>query len=702
MSLEQKARPLAAGTDAFAHSRLMGRLRYDLSRSREPVIAWIALAFGFGAIAYLAMPVEPNWLLTVLLIGCSVVLLLRVRRAGGLVAAAALLLSAMAGFGWTKLHVDLTGTEQIDWRRGPVEIIGDVVLAEPRGGSTARLTINVVAFEDWSDATRPSRIRVSRRGLETLPEPGQRVRLRAILMPPPDAGYPGGFDFRRQAFFNGLGAVGFALTDPEVIGGQTPPRRLALRDWIETIRQTVERRLIEAAPGPTGGLAAALIVGKRGGIDENAEADLRDTGLAHILAISGLHMALFAGTVFALVRGGFALFPGVSARLPIKKVAASAALIGAVAYLALSGASIATQRAFIMAVVMFVAVLVDRPALTLRNVALAALIVLVIAPEAAAGASFQMSFAAATALVVVYQAWNTRRITAHNGRPVIMWLFGYVLALALTSVVAGLATAPYAAYHFNRVAAYGLVANMLAMPAFGTLVMPVAALTLLSLPFGLERLPLTIMNWGIGYILAVADMIAAWEGARIMLAAQPGVTAVALTLALYVFCIARGWVRLAAVPLMAIGVGVAAYTTPPDVLIARNGDMIAVRDQTGLRIAGISRSSYTVDLWRRVLALEPPVADEAFQRCRRSMCRLEANGITIALFDTLPEPGTACNAAIVVLRGRRQNACPDADMLLDWDDIDRNGAMAIWRTPSGFTIRAARERSYHRPWGLTP
>ena len=702
MALKDNARSEAAGRSRFVEASVPDRLHRDLARSLDPFIAWIALGFGFGAVAYLALPAEPNWLLTAFLLGSAVALVLRLRRSGTQISIPAiLLLATVAGIGWTKLHANVTGTEQIDWRRGPVEIVGDVVLAEPRGGSTARLTIDVVTLGDWDDKKRPRRIRITRRGLEDLPRPGQRVRLRAILMPPPDAGYPGGFDFRRQAYFSGLGAVGFALTDPEIVGEGSTDRGTTLRDRIEAVRQTIERRLIEAAPGPTGGLAAALIVGKRGSIDDDAEADLRDTGLAHILAISGLHMALFAGTVFALVRAGFALFPGLSARLPIKKMAALAALLGAVVYLLLSGASIATQRAFIMAVVMFVAILADRPALTLRNVALAALIVLVIAPEAAAGASFQMSFAAATALVVVYQAWNTRA-TTRSGPPIVMWAVAYVLALALTSLVAGLATAPYAAYHFNRVAAYGLIANMLAMPAFGTLVMPFGALTLLSLPFGLERFPLAIMDWGIGYILAAADMIAGWEGARITLAAQPGLTAFALTLALYVACIARGWLRAASLPVLAIGIGAASLTTPPDVLIARNGDMIAVRDGAQLRLAGITRSNYTVELWHRVLALDEPDGAGDFQRCRRAVCRLETNGLHVALYDTDPTPGADCDADIVVLRGRQRNACPDADILLDWDEIDRNGAMAIWRAPSGYDIRGARDTSHRRPWGLTP
>ena len=197
------------------------------------------------------------------------------------------------------------------------------------------------------------------------------------------------------------------------------------------------------------------------------EEALRRSGLAHILAISGLHMALVAGAVFWSVRAVLALFPAIALSRPIRKWAAVAALISGAFYLVLSGAGIATQRAFIMIAIVFIAIIAERPAVTLRSVALAAIVVMAVAPETVVGPSFQMSFAAVVALVATYE-WHVKRDRhvarsdgfSRSAMRVVMLYFG---GLLMTSLIAGLATAPFAAFHFNRVAPLGLVANLAAM-----------------------------------------------------------------------------------------------------------------------------------------------------------------------------------------------------------------------------------------------
>ena len=302
---------------------------------------------------------------------------------------------------------------------------------------------------------------------------------------------PGGYDFGRADYYDGIGAVGFAYgaAKPADIGA--PPLGIVLRKPLADLRETIRRRIIAVLPGDTGEIAAALVMGDQRGISEATQEAMRASGLGHVLSISGLHMALVAGSTFWLIRALLALSPGLALTRPIKKWAAAGALAVATFYLAISGANVATQRAYIMLAVILCAVMLDRRAITLRNVAIAAILVLLIEPESLLTASFQMSFAATLALVAGYEALRERAArkaalaTAADRGPVArLWRAAY--GLFLTSLIAALATTPFAIYHFQRAAPLALLANLAAMPVIGVLVMPAALFSVVLMPFGLE------------------------------------------------------------------------------------------------------------------------------------------------------------------------------------------------------------------------
>ena len=275
-------------------------------------------------------------------------------------------------------------------------------------------------------------------------------------------------------------------------------------------------RIRAAVPGDAGAIASALITGKRDAISAPVNDAMYVSSLAHVLSISGYHMALVAGVVFFVVRALLALSPALALRHAIKKWAALAALIAAFLYLLLSGAEVATQRAFIMTAIVLVAVMVDRSALTLRNLALAALGVMLLAPEAVVHPSFQMSFAATLALIAAYERglpWTTAGADTSLGARVALWGGREIVALILASLVAGLATTPYAAFHFHRVAPYGVLANLLAMPIVSVWVMPSGLLALVALPFGFDAPLWRLMGLGIDWMVAVALFVASLPGA---------------------------------------------------------------------------------------------------------------------------------------------------------------------------------------------
>ena len=364
---------------------------------------------------------------------------------------------------------------------GPV--YGRIIGLDRSAKNAPRVLLDQVYLPEFSVAHTPERVRLSLQGYipaETLIA-GAHVALTASISPPSPPVEPSGFDFRRMAWFMRLGGIGY--TRNPVIPSHTASEP-DIKSWLFSLRMKLSTQIKDHIEGQNGAFAAAIITGDRSDIDPDILVSLRASNLAHLLAISGLHMGMLSGFVFALFRYAFALSPYLALRIRPKKFAAGLAIMAGAGYLMLSGASVATQRAFIMTAVVLFAVILDKPALTLRAVALAAFIVLLIKPYSLLEAGFQMSFAATTALISAYEWLNRRQVWAFLSRG--KWKYiKPVIALLFTSAVAGLATAPISAFHFNQISQYGLAANLLAVPMMGLLVMPSAVTAFILTPIGL-------------------------------------------------------------------------------------------------------------------------------------------------------------------------------------------------------------------------
>lgn len=411
---------------------------------------------------------------------------------------------------------------------GPVT--GRVVEIDRSQGGALRITLDRVWLARVEPEEVPRRVRLSLQGEEVWhrPRPGQIVMTTAFLSAPRGPLEPGAFDFRQMAFFAGLGAVGYTrspvLLWEEVPEGGAPVGRLRL--WLS---DAIQARI----PGDAGAFAAGVLTGDRSGLSVEAVAALRDSSLAHLLAISGMNMAFLVAFVFGILRYGIALVPPAALRIDGKKIAAAMSLGVAFCYLLLSGANVATERAFIMVSVMLVAVLIERRAITLRSLAIAATVLLLWQPEALLSAGFQMSFAATAALIAGF-AWLSDR------REVMRWPWAarWGLALIASSVLGGVATAPFAAAHFNRFSDYGLLANILTGPVMGTVVMPAGVMAGILAPFGLAGPALWVLEQGCRWILFVAREVAALEGAVTAIRAPSAVVLPLLALGL---CWALFW-----------------------------------------------------------------------------------------------------------------------------------------------------------------
>ncbi|WP_340422503.1 ComEC/Rec2 family competence protein [Yoonia sp. GPGPB17] len=493
-----------------------------------------------------------------------------------------------------------------------------------------------------------------------------------------------------------LGAVGYT---------RTPVLRLSVPDspdigtrifgWRMSLSQAVQT----AMPGETGAFAAAIMTGDRSAMGQETLTDLRTSNLAHLLAISGLHMGLLTGFIFAFVRYGLALIPGVALRWPTKKIAAVCAMIVGAFYLALSGGSVSTERAYIMVAVMFVAILLGRRALTLRAVAMAAIIVLLWQPEALIGPGFQMSFAATTALVVAFGALRRMNL---SGLP--RWLRP-VLSVVLSSFIAGLATAPFAAAHFNQIAHYGLIANVVSVPLMGVLVMPAAVLAVCLAPFGLWGIGLWLMEIGLRWILFVAATVSARDGALGHVWAPDWYVLPILSLGLLWFVLVAGRGRLVGAIAAVCAFGLWQQTQRPEVLVADSGALMGVLGEQGRALSKARGSGFVAGIW-----LEndgAPVAQD--QAASREGLRTEGRvtEATVGGWRVLQVSG---KTALADLAG-----CDGADILISnqVDDIERpcavydlarlrnTGALAFNLAANGdLVIDTAHHWSGQRPWNM--
>jgi competence protein ComEC len=577
-------------------------------------------------------------------------------------------------------------------------ITGRVLAVEllPEG---RRLTLGAVRLDGGEAEARHIRLRLRHQDSAT-PEPGDTVQVRAMLYAPAPPAFPGAWDFQRMSWFSGLGASGYAIVPAEVSPGTEPPPVFA------ALRARIEARVAMALPGPTGAVAAALLTGGKGAIPEADLTTVRDAGLAHLLSVSRLHIGIVMGLSFWVIRWLAAALPWLALRLPGKAMAAFGALGAGGFYLLISGSQVPMQRSFAMAALATLALLAGRRVLTLRGLAMAATVVLLVQPAAVLGASFQMSFAAVLALIA---GWDWLRPRLPAAGPGSNWRRRLVLAgfgVVATSILAGIATTPFGLYNFGRLQLYGVLANAIAVPITSMLVMPAGMLASLLLPFGLEGLALSLMGWGVDAILVVARQIADLPGSAVQAQPIPAWGLGACTFGLLWLCLWRtGW-RLAGVPLFVFGLGSASLDRPPDLLVSADARMIGVRAGEMLFVQQSSGGSdFTRNSWQRLYGAtdsevlpEQGEAAEGALHCAAVACtvRLRSDA-PVAVLLRGASPREACSTAALVVSAepvRGQCTAQVVDRFAVW----RDGAHAIWLDPAGLRVVSDRSHRGDRPW----
>ncbi|OQP88029.1 hypothetical protein BTR14_00645 [Rhizobium rhizosphaerae] len=461
---------------------------------------------------------------------------------------------------------------------------------------------------------RPERVMLLSRGRGPPVAIGRQIEGRARLSPPSGPALRGANDFAYDAYFAGIGAVGYFYGTPRDFG--PAPAQGLLRETlmrIAILREAVGTHIRGLVGGPTGALAAALVTGEERAIDPALVEAMRLSGLGHVLAISGLNMALAAGTLLVGLRTGLSLLPGFAQRHPVKKIAAAGALLMVTLYMMIAGGAVSAVRSFVMIVVMLLAVFVDRPSISLRNIALSGLLILLVTPSAITGPGFQMSFAATLALVALYrrldQPAEGREASALPVLRLVSPVWTGFVGLVLSSLIGGLSTLIYSAAHFHRLPAYGLIANVLALPVVGTVVMPGALIAMLLMPFGLDGPAWMAVALGLDWMNAVARTVAGWGGEVDTGRLAPMAFAL-VAVGGVLLCLLRTALALSGLLLILAGAIVAVLAQPsrPAMLVSEDGRLVALLAGGTAAVNRTKPPDFIYDQWRRALVIETTAA----------------------------------------------------------------------------------------------
>ncbi len=666
---------------------------------------WLPLFMGMGVAGYYALRFEPvTWIgpLAAASLVTSAIALPRLRLLIAPLAAIAL------GFASGQIATARAPPLEAGLPTHATIVTGTIMAAEmlPAG---RRITIQPATLGDATmPLARSVRVRLRAEDDETL-DAGNSVRIRALIRAPMPPAYPGAWDLQRDDFYARLGASGYAIGVSERTAKAVPSGPMRRVQWL---REVIAERVIAVIPGPAGAVGVTLLTGSSMALPAADHAAFSDSGLAHLLAVAGLHIGIVMGFALLLSRQAFALSERASLFWPTKKLAAAAALAAGGAYMVLTGMHLPIIRSFVMACLLTLALLAGRNPVSMRGLALAATFLMLIAPQEVPDVSFQMSFSAVLALIAGYEALRPLLRRLHgSGR----WrrFVSHVSALALTSALAGSASAPYAAYHFGHVQVYFVLANMVAVPLTALLVMPAGLISLFLMPLHLEALALVPMGWGAQAILWVARTTAALPAATFEVPHIP-------LWGLCIFSLGFAWLgiwrtplRLAGVPVMVLGLASPLLATPPDLLVSADARLIALRTSQGMFLQQTKGGSkFTRDAWAQYWAAASVMripaegdAGDGVIRCADGACLLRpyADRPGALLVRGAAHPAGCDQVSVIVSAEPARKLCPKPwPKLVDRFTVWRDGSVAIWLEPDGARVLTDRAERGDRPWVPPP
>jgi competence protein ComEC len=652
----------------------------DAERHALPL--WLPVAFAAGVAAWFLLPWASQR-------GGAAVALAGLAAAGLLMRwrpVAAMTLLALAGMGAAEWRSAQVAHPVLEYRR-VVSFVATIDAVEIRSD---RDQVRLLLAPDAASGLPPL-VRVTMRGTPVAgAEPGARISLRAKLSPPAGAAIPGGYDFARRAWFAGIGATGFPMGKLHILAPAPPPSDALA--WLAGARAGLQARILAAVPGAAGAISAAFVTGDQGAIPLDTAQAMRDSGLAHLLSISGLHIAVVVGGSIFIVRRLLGLFPYVALRWPVRTIAVGIAALVGIAYSLLAGAEVPTVRTILATLIVLLGMVIGREALSLRLLAAAAMIILAVRPEALLGPSFQLSFAAVISIVALYESPLGRWMTTADEDEGLLRRWGrHIVSLLACGLVAELALSSIGLFHFNRAGLYGIFANLLAIPWSSFVIMPLLMLALVAEGLGLGWLVWPLLGWSMGLLIDLAQAAAAAPGAVMRLPTM-GMGSYALIIGggLWLALWRTRW-RWWGAGVASLGLGLALVATPPDLLVSADGRHAALRLPDG-RLAFLRprTGSFLRDSWGDAVAGDggTDFASVPGMACSADTCvsQVAIGGRRWRLLATLSrdyvdravfEP--ACAAADIVISDRRMPMwCRPRWLKLDKAALGTLGAVSVW------------------------
>ncbi|WP_409979699.1 ComEC/Rec2 family competence protein [Methylocystis sp.] len=697
---------------------LAAALRASLEQERalrRPFL-WLVVAAGAGVALYFSAEREPSLALCLGAFATLAILAALARshaRAQALFLALAFLAGGFASGAWRTARV----AAPIVPRTGIGELTGFVEEVDLRRAG-ARFILRVASAEGLPDGVVPARVRLTTRGDPSF-SAGDFVALKARLMPPARAALPGGYDFARDAFFARIGGVGNALGRIETMSPPDPaPLSLRFFARVDRLRNALAMRVYRLIDGDAGAIAAAMVTGKRDLLSEDAKNLIRRAGIFHIITISGVQMTLVAGIFFVGFRRLLAMSQTLALNYPIKKWAAALAMIGAVLYDIGTGSRVGTERALVMTLIMLAAVLFDRPSLSMRNLAIAALLIVSFEPEALLGASFQLSFAAVAALIAVYE-WRgeylaTRRIEDRSPQTwwrafresVIERLLHGPGAAIFATLCATSATASFMANDFHELSPYVLIGNPLTLAIIEFFAVPCALLGAALYPLGLDGFVWRYLKMGIDLVTYLAGLIASAPGASLPVKAFAPWAIIFLALAVLSLVLWRTWAwRGLAIPLALIGLMGATGGAPFDLAVPATGESAALRLSSGqLSVLGRRPSAFAAEQWLRADG-DARLASDAKSGVACDDLGCVAKSIDGRFVALVAERGAffedCARAGVVITPLYAPTGCA-APIVIDRRKLSETGAVSLRFKGDEVEWTTARAIDEDRPWSPAP
>ena len=669
-------------------------------------ILWLPFFIAAGAGFYFSLDHEPSMAFAILPTIITAALLVVFSKREYLRLFLIPLFCLSLGFGAGILRSHTAGTYIMPDETRAIYISGRVDLIE-QDISSNRILLDRVSLENIAPNETPRKIRLKLAGKFGVPDVGDRITIRGVLMPPPPPVAPRSYDFQRHMFFQGIGATGYAVAGFEVIeksstkipGSET--QRENIKDYIKMAGGSDQAKSI----------LIALMTGERRQIHDDLWEDIRKSGIAHLLAISGLHIGLVAGIIFFIVRLLLVAIPYTAVYWPVKKISALAAFAAIVYYGWLVGSPVSADRAIIMTGIVLFAILIDRVAISLRLAACAAAFIILISPEMIFTPGFQMSFSAVICLIAFYERWQHRFSSYFYGRGIFTKLSGYFLATLVTTIIATLATAPFALYHFQRVALLpGLLANMAAVPMTAFIVMPLSLLSMVLMPFNLSGVILPHVLQSIDVILEIANYTANMPHSTWSWHIWPQSALIVMVIGMLWFIIWQGKLRLFGLMPIILSLWMIKHVQLPDIRIDDEGKLMAIHMGEGVlafsekRAARFAREIYETEYGSRdpVYWSQEGKIDDL--NCDAGGCVLKKHDFKIGFPHSQMSSYLDCEMADLVIAPQFYSLpkiC-DSKTVIKRSDIKRTGAQAIYIKDNDIRIETARDVRGTRRWTNYP